>query len=94
MGFECNVALTRNEQRGEKASTPPDHAKASSVAAQQRLLRRFGVCGVRLPFPETMRYLFVDRSCPTWRARKNYARLCAKYPEIMKRLGLHESSAL
>jgi len=36
---------------------------------------------------------FMDRSCPTWRARKNYARLCARYPLIMKRLGLHEFSA-
>jgi hypothetical protein len=35
----------------------------------------------------------IDRSCPTWRARKNYSRLCAKYPEIMKRLRLTEFSA-
>jgi hypothetical protein len=36
---------------------------------------------------------FVDRSCPPSRARKNYARLCTKYPEIMRRIGLHEFSA-
>ena len=36
---------------------------------------------------------FVDRGCPPARARKNYARLCARYPEIMQRLGLHEFSA-
>ena len=36
---------------------------------------------------------FVDRSCPAWRARKNYARLCACYPLIMKKLGYDEFSA-
>jgi hypothetical protein len=36
---------------------------------------------------------FMDRSCPAWRARKNYQRLCAKYPEIMQSLGLNEFSA-
>jgi hypothetical protein len=36
---------------------------------------------------------FMDRSCPTWRARKNYQRLCAKYPAIMQQLGLNEFSA-
>jgi hypothetical protein len=30
---------------------------------------------------------------PTWRARKNYRRLCAKYPEIMQRMKLNEFSA-
>jgi hypothetical protein len=35
----------------------------------------------------------IDPSCPTWRARKNYQRLCARYPEIMQRLGLNEFSA-
>jgi hypothetical protein len=35
----------------------------------------------------------IDPTCPTWRARKNYARLCARYPEIMQRLGLHEFPA-
>jgi hypothetical protein len=35
----------------------------------------------------------IDPTCPTWRARKNYQRLCAKYPEIMKRLNLNEFSA-
>jgi hypothetical protein len=24
------------------------------------------------------KYPFMDRSCPTWRARKNYQRLCAR----------------
>ncbi len=33
-----------------------------------------------------------DRSCPPARARKNYWRLCAKYPHIMQRLGLSEIS--
>ncbi len=32
------------------------------------------------------------RGCPSARARKNYWRLCARYPAIMKRLGLSESS--
>ena len=27
-----------------------------------------------------------------WRARKNYQRLCARYPSIMQRLGLNEFS--
>lgn len=36
---------------------------------------------------------FVDRSCPTARARKNYQRLCAKYPEIMRQIGLTDLSA-
>jgi hypothetical protein len=31
--------------------------------------------------------------CPTWRARKNYQRLCAQYAHIMKRLNLDEFSA-
>lgn len=30
---------------------------------------------------------------PAWRARKNYRRLCTRYPEIMHRLGLDEFSA-
>jgi hypothetical protein len=30
--------------------------------------------------------------CPTSRARKNYWRLCSKYPEIMKKLRLSELS--
>lgn len=30
--------------------------------------------------------------CPPSRARKNYWRLCSKYPEMMLRLGLHEGS--
>ncbi len=29
---------------------------------------------------------------PTWRARKNYQRLCARYPHIMTKLGLTEFS--
>jgi hypothetical protein len=36
---------------------------------------------------------FMDRSCPTWRARKNYQRLCARYPAIMTKLGYDEFSA-
>jgi len=35
----------------------------------------------------------IDPTCPTWRARKNYARLCARYPKIMQRLGLNQFSA-
>src|SRR5579864_3430100 len=31
--------------------------------------------------------------CPALRVRKNYARLCAKYPEIMQRMKLNEFSA-
>jgi hypothetical protein len=38
-------------------------------------------------------YPFVDKACSPARARKNYQRLCARYPLIMKRLGLHEFSA-
>jgi hypothetical protein len=34
----------------------------------------------------------LDRRCPPARARKNYWRLCARYPEIMRRLGLTELS--
>jgi hypothetical protein len=35
----------------------------------------------------------IDPTCPTWRAKKNYQRLCARYPEIMQRLGLNQFSA-
>jgi hypothetical protein len=35
----------------------------------------------------------IDPACPTSRARKNYQRLCARYPQIMQRLGLDEFSA-
>jgi hypothetical protein len=31
---------------------------------------------------------------PVSQARKNYWRLCARYPEIMKKLGLSESSVV
>jgi len=34
----------------------------------------------------------LDRTCPAPRARKNYWRLCARYPEIMQRIGLTEAS--
>jgi hypothetical protein len=27
--------------------------------------------------------------CPAWRAKKNYARLFAKYQEIAEKIGLH-----
>jgi hypothetical protein len=36
---------------------------------------------------------FVDKSCPTWRARKNYQRLFYRYREIAEKIGLHEWSA-
>ena len=32
------------------------------------------------------------RSCSPSHARKNFWRLCARYPEIAARLGLHEGS--
>jgi hypothetical protein len=32
--------------------------------------------------------------CSVTQARKNYWRLCARYPEIMKRLGLSETSVV
>ena len=35
---------------------------------------------------------FVDKSCPPARARRNYWRLLAKYPEIAAKLGLSEIS--
>jgi hypothetical protein len=34
----------------------------------------------------------IDPRCRPWRARKNYWKLCAKYPEIMRRLGLKPAS--
>jgi hypothetical protein len=39
------------------------------------------------------KYPFMDRSCAPARARKNYARLFDKYPEIAFRLGLNQWSA-
>jgi len=33
-------------------------------------------------------YNFVDPTCPPSRARRNYWRLCARYPELMSRLRL------
>jgi exonuclease III len=38
------------------------------------------------------RHGFVDRSCPPSRARRNYWRLVAKYPQIAAELGLSEVS--
>jgi hypothetical protein len=38
------------------------------------------------------RWCPLDRRCPPARARKNYWRLCAKYPHIMRRLGLNPAS--
>jgi hypothetical protein len=38
------------------------------------------------------KYKFLDPTCPASRARKNYWRLCARYPQIMQRLGLSEIS--
>jgi hypothetical protein len=37
-------------------------------------------------------YRFVDPSCPPSRARKNFWRLLAKYPQIASKLGLSEVS--
>lgn len=34
----------------------------------------------------------LDRRCPPAQARKNYWRLCAKYPDVMRRLGLNPAS--
>jgi hypothetical protein len=39
------------------------------------------------------KYPFVNRGCTAARARKNYARLFDKYPEIAARLGLNQWSA-
>jgi len=39
----------------------------------------------------------LNSSCyqiPAWRARKNYWRLCARYPEIMRQLRLNEGSVI
>jgi len=33
-----------------------------------------------------------NETCPRSRARKNYWRLCARYPEIMRSLGWDEGS--
>ncbi len=33
-----------------------------------------------------------SQSCPPSRARKNFWRLCANYPEIARRLGVDEAS--
>jgi hypothetical protein len=34
----------------------------------------------------------IDRTCPPSRARRNFWRLQARYPEIARRLGLTEAS--
>jgi hypothetical protein len=36
---------------------------------------------------------FMDRGCPTARARKNYQRLFYRYRELAEKIGLHELSA-
>ena len=38
------------------------------------------------------KYPYLASKCPPARARKNYWRLCARYPELMQRLGLNEFS--
>jgi len=38
------------------------------------------------------KYPHIASKCPPARARKNYWRLCARYPELMQRLGLNEFS--
>lgn len=38
------------------------------------------------------RHPLIDAACLTSRARKNYARLCTRYPHMMTRLGLDEFS--
>ncbi len=38
------------------------------------------------------KYPLVNPKCSPARARRNYWRLCARYPEIMRRLGLSELS--
>jgi hypothetical protein len=35
---------------------------------------------------------FVDPTCPPSRARKNFWRLCTRYPDIRTKLGLSELS--
>jgi hypothetical protein len=39
-----------------------------------------------------VRWPMVDRTCPTQRARRNFLRLLARYPEIGKKLGLTVTS--
>jgi hypothetical protein len=39
------------------------------------------------------KYPFVDKACSSARARKNYQRLCSRYPQIMAKLGLNQWSA-
>jgi hypothetical protein len=39
------------------------------------------------------KYRLIDPTRPTWRARKNYQRLCVRHPQIMQKLGLNEFSA-
>ena len=36
---------------------------------------------------------FIDATCPPARARRNFARLYARYPEIALRIGLSATSA-
>jgi hypothetical protein len=38
------------------------------------------------------RWPMIDRKCPPARARRNFLRLLAKYPEVGKRLGLSVTS--
>jgi hypothetical protein len=38
------------------------------------------------------RYPLFDLRCPSWRARKNFWHLRARYPEIAAKLGLTELS--
>jgi hypothetical protein len=38
------------------------------------------------------KHSFMDRSCPTWRARKNQQRLFYRHREIAEKIGPHERS--
>jgi hypothetical protein len=71
------------ERRGIESllgETPQMHAREEiKHILIERKLRRW--CGIaQCPL--------LDLRCPPWRARKNFWRLCRKYPEVAARLGL------
>jgi hypothetical protein len=97
-----------NEMPLPLAKSMPDQFCEHEVSAQtgiaiifwEKLTNERKTASSRILVAKKIRYWWVvahsrliDPSCPTWRARKNYARLCAKYPEIMTKLGLNEFSA-
>jgi hypothetical protein len=38
------------------------------------------------------KYPLIDRTCPPARARRNFWKLCQRYPELMRKLGLTPAS--